>query len=286
MEERATGMKGIMIQGTASNVGKSILTTALCRLLTKRGFQIAPFKSQNMSSHTVRLDDGREIGISQYEQAEAAGRLIEPWMNPVLLKPLENMQTEVFLLGESQEVISGTGFKELYYERALSIIQKSLAETEKNSDLVIIEGAGSPVEMNLKNRDLANMAIAELADIPVLLVADIERGGIFASVVGTLALLTEKERARVKGIIINKFIGNPALFSDGITWLENYTKLPVLGVIPSIDHQLEEEDSLGGVSRPEKRKLTSKEMEYEKLAAHLEANLDIEELIEIMKGDS
>ncbi|MBN6206708.1 cobyric acid synthase [Ralstonia pickettii] len=278
-------MKGIMIQGTASNVGKSILTTAICRMLTKRGYQIAPFKAQNMSSHTVRLANQKEIGISQFEQAEAAGRPAESWMNPVLLKPLGNMQTEVFLLGESLGVIAGTSFKKLYYEKALSVIQEALTKARESSDFVIIEGAGSPVEMNLRERDLANMAIAELADIPVLLVADIERGGIFASIVGTLALLTEKERACVKGIIINKFIGDPALFIDGMTWIENYTELPVLGVVPYIEHQLEEEDSLYGRLQPDALNLADKETEYEKLATHLEAHVNVEKLMEIMKGD-
>lgn len=278
-------MKGIMIQGTASNVGKSVLTTAICRMLTKRGFQIAPFKAQNMSSHTASLAFGKKIGISQFEQAEAAERPAEAWMNPVLLKPMGSMQTEVFLLGKSLGVISGTSFKELYYEKALSVIQEALITAGENSDFVIMEGAGSPVEMNLRERDLANMAIAALADVPVLLVADIERGGIFASIAGTLALLTERERARVKGIIINKFIGDPALFADGMTWIENYTKLPVLGVIPYIEHQLEEEDSLYGRPQPDELNLSNKEVEYEKLAAHFEANADIAKLIEIMEGD-
>lgn len=279
-------MKGIMIQGTASNVGKSILTTAICRMLTKRGYQIAPFKAQNMSSHTVRLANQKEIGISQFEQAEAAGRPAESWMNPVLLKPLGNMQTEVFLLGESLGVIAGTSFKKLYYEKALSVIQEALTKARESSDFVIIEGAGSPVEMNLRERDLANMAIAELADIPVLLVADIERGGVFASIAGTLALLTEKERSRVKGIIINKFSGNPSLFTDGVEWLENYTNLPVLGIIPYIQHQLDEEDSLHGTVSSFQPNLTSKEADYERLADHLEANINLEKLMEMMEGAS
>ena len=277
-------MKGIMIQGTASHVGKSILTTSICRMLTNRGYQIAPFKAQNMSSHTIELNHRKEIGISQFEQAEASRRQAEPWMNPVLLKPLKNMQTEVFLLGESQGVITGARFKDQYYKKALQVIKEALALAEESSDFVIIEGAGSPVEMNLKERDLANMAIAELADIPVLLVADIERGGIFASIAGTLALLTEKERARVKGIIINKFIGDQALFTDGITWLEDYTKLPVLGVIPHVAHQLDEEDSLFGTAHPYQLNRESKEEDYEKLAAHLEANIDAGRLLGIMEG--
>ncbi|MFD1451648.1 cobyric acid synthase [Oceanobacillus sojae] len=279
-------MKGVMLQGTASHVGKSILTTAICRMLTRHGFQISPFKAQNMSSHSVALETGREVAISQYEQAEAAGRRAEPWMNPILLKPLKRMRTEVFLTGESQGVVTGASFKDLYYQRALLAIKEGLAQADNSSDFVIIEGAGSPVEMNLKERDLANMAIAELAEVPVLLVADIERGGVFASIAGTLALLTEKERSRVKGIIINKFSGNPSLFTDGVEWLENYTNLPVLGIIPYIQHQLDEEDSLHGTVSSFQPNLTSKEADYERLADHLEANINLEKLMEMMEGAS
>ncbi|WP_152656888.1 cobyric acid synthase [Oceanobacillus sp. CFH 90083] len=279
-------MKGVMLQGTASHVGKSILVTALCRMLTKQGFQISPFKAQNMSSHSVVLDTGGEIAVSQYEQAEAAGRNAEAWMNPVLLKPLENMRTEVFLTGKSQGIITGASFKDLYYQRALQAIKEGLAHAENSGDFVIIEGAGSPVEMNLKERDLANMGVAGLADVPVLLVADIERGGVFASIAGTLALLTEQERSRVKGILINKFSGNPSLFTDGIEWLESYTKLPVLGVIPYMPHQLDEEDSLYGTSFPFQPDSASKEADYEKLADNLEANINAKKLINIMEGVS
>ncbi|GGP15250.1 cobyric acid synthase [Oceanobacillus neutriphilus] len=279
-------MKGVMLQGTASHVGKSILTTAICRMLTRKGFQISPFKAQNMSSHSVVLETGREIAISQYEQAEASGRKAEPWMNPILLKPLKKMRTEVFLAGESQGVITGASFKDLYYQRALLAIKKGLTQAENSSDFVIIEGAGSPVEMNLKERDLANMAVARLAEVPVLLIADIERGGVFASIAGTLALLTEKERSRVKGIIINKFSGNPSLFTNGVEWLENYTNLPVLGVIPYIQHQLDEEDSLHETESSFQPNLTSKEADYERLADHLEANINVEKLMKILGGAS
>lgn len=277
-------MKGIMIQGTASNVGKSILTTSICRMLTNRGYAIAPFKAQNMSSQTVKLDETREMAISQFEQAEASRLKPEAWMNPVLLKPLKNMRTEVFLLGESQGAISGESYKDLYYEKALQVIKGALVQAESMSDYVIIEGAESPVEMNLRERDLANMAIAELADIPVLLVADIEKGGIFASIVGTLTLLTESERRRVKGLIINKFIGDTSLFTDGMTWLEENTGLPVLGVIPHVEHQLDEEDIIHGTEPSEKPYLQNKEADYEKLAAHIEGHLDVEKLLHIMDG--
>ncbi|WP_061840942.1 cobyric acid synthase [Tetragenococcus halophilus] len=277
-------MKGVMLQGTASNVGKSVITTAICRMFTKQGLKISPFKAQNMSNHHVVLDTGELIAISQYEQAKAANREAETWMNPVLLKPLKNMETEVVFMGKSQGLIKGANFKDNYYSKALQKIKEGLLQAEINGDFIIIEGAGSPVEMNLKERDLSNMAIAELADVPVLLVADIERGGVFASVVGTLALLTEKERSRIKGVIINKFAGKPSLFTDGIDWLENYTKLPVLGVIPYIQHQLEEEDRLYGTEVSFQPKLIDKETDYDRLANDFAVNIDTKKLLEIMEG--
>lgn len=277
-------MKGVMLQGTASNVGKSVITTAICRMLTKKGFKISPFKAQNMSNHRVVLDTDKEIAISQYEQAKAAKREAEPWMNPVLLKPLKNMEAEVIFMGKSQGPIKGANFKDNYYSKALQKIKEGLLQAEISGDFIIIEGAGSPVEMNLKERDLSNMAIAELADVPVLLVADIERGGVFASIVGTLALLTEKERSRIKGIIINKFAGNPSLFTEGIDWLEDYTKLPVLGVIPYIQHHLEEEDSLYGMKLSFQSKQINKEADYDRLANDFAVNMDTKKLLKIMEG--
>lgn len=277
-------MRGIMFQGVASNVGKSVITTATCRILVKQGFRISPFKAQNMSNHCMEIDTSKEIAISQYEQAKAAKRKVKPWMNPILLKPLKNLETEVIVMGKSQGLIRGVNFKDNYYSKALQKIKEGLSQAEASGDFIIIEGAGSPVEMNLKERDLSNMAIAELADVPVLLVADIDRGGVFASIVGTLALLTEKERSRVKGIIINKFAGNPSFFTDGIDWLENYTQLPVLGVIPYIQHHLEEEDSLCKTESYFQPKLVNKEADYDRLADDFAANMDIKKLLEIMEG--
>jgi adenosylcobyric acid synthase len=276
-------MKGVMIQGTASDVGKSVLATGLCRLLVQRGFRVSPFKAQNMSRLSANIDGTKEMAVSQYQQAHAARRTPAPWMNPILLKPTEKRQTEVFLSGESQGTISGMRFKDMYYDKALEIIKESLLQAESTSDFVIMEGAGSPVEMNLQDRDLSNMGIAELADIPVLLVADIERGGIFASIVGTLALLPDAARARVKGIIVNKFIGNPDFFAAGKAWLEDYTGLPVLGVIPFIDHQLPEEDRLSRKESFSVKPTWDPEAEYEKLAAHLELHLNMDKLFEIMR---
>ncbi|MET1032506.1 cobyric acid synthase [Domibacillus tundrae] len=238
-------MRGIMIQGTSSDAGKSFVATALCRLLLQKGYRPVPFKPQNVSNNSYVTADGKEIGRAQGLQAEAAGLEASPFMNPILLKPSGNGSSEIVLFGERLEVMSGMAYRESYYERAVAAIQTGLKETAKLGDTLVIEGAGSPVEMNLKKREVVNMKTAELADVPVLLIADIDRGGLFASVVGTLALLEEVERKRVKGIIVNRFHGDPAHFEDGKRWLEEYTGVPVLAVLPFLPgHALEGEDSL------------------------------------------
>ncbi|MGD6897899.1 cobyric acid synthase [Bacillus infantis] len=238
-------MKGIMIQGTASDVGKSFIATALCRLLSNEGLRVAPFKSQNMSNNSYATADGREIGRAQGIQAEAARTEATVWMNPILLKPKSDMSSEVVLLGKAVQTYSGRSYRENFYEKGLDVIQKSLKKLEADFDVIVAEGAGSPVEINLKDRELVNMKVADLADIPVILTADIDRGGVFASIIGTLELLTTEERERVKGLIINKFRGDPDLFADGISWLEERTGIPVLGVLPHFDnHMIDGEDSL------------------------------------------
>lgn len=238
-------MRGIMIQGTSSDAGKSFVATALCRLLLKKGYQPVPFKPQNVSNNSYVTADGKEIGRAQGLQAEASGMEAAAFMNPLLLKPSGNGSSEVILFGERLDVVSGMDYRTTYYERAVEAIQSGLLEAEKHGNVLVIEGAGSPVEMNLKKREVVNMKTAELADVPVILVADIDRGGLFASVVGTLALLEEEERKRVKGLIVNRFHGDPAHFEDGKKWLENYTGIPVLAVLPFMPgHALEGEDSL------------------------------------------
>jgi adenosylcobyric acid synthase len=238
-------MKGIMIQGTASDVGKSFIATALCRLLSNEGLRVAPFKSQNMSNNSYATADGREIGRAQGIQAEAARTEASVWMNPILLKPKSDMSSEVVLLGKAVRTYSGRSYRENFYEKGLAVIKESLKKLEADFDVIVAEGAGSPVEINLKDRELVNMKVADLADIPVILAADIDRGGVFASIIGTLELLTREERERVKGLIINKFRGDPDLFADGISWLEERTGIPVLGVLPHLEnHMIDGEDSL------------------------------------------
>lgn len=238
-------MKGVMIQGTASDVGKSLIVTALCRLFALEGIKVAPFKSQNMSNNSYVTLDGKEIGRAQGIQAEAAKTEATVWMNPILLKPRSDQHSEVVFLGKALETLSGRAYRDSFYEKGLSVIKEALQNLESHFDLIVIEGAGSPVEINLKDRELVNMKVAEIADVPVILVADIDRGGVFASIVGTLELLDESERRRVKGIFINKFRGDINLFEDGITWLEEKTGVPVLGVLPYLEnHRIDGEDSL------------------------------------------
>jgi adenosylcobyric acid synthase len=238
-------MKGVMIQGTSSDVGKSLIVTALCRMFANDGLRVVPFKSQNMSNNSYVTNDGKEIGRAQGIQAEAAKIEASVWMNPILLKPRSNQDSEIVYLGESLKTLSGRGYRDTFYEKGLDVIKKSLDQLSSEYDLVVIEGAGSPVEINLKDRELVNMKVAELADFPVVLVADIDRGGVFASIVGTLELLEPEERQRVAGLIINKFRGDISLFEDGINWLEKKTGIPVLGVLPFVEnHMIDGEDSL------------------------------------------
>jgi len=221
----------LMVQGTASSAGKSVLVAALCRILKQDGWRVAPFKSQNMALNSFVTKEGGEIGRAQAVQAEAAG--IEPTveMNPVLLKPQADATSQVVVLGVAQSV---TDAAEYYKDnhKLLPIISKSLAKLKRAYDVVVIEGAGSPAEVNLMEREIANMRIAELARSPVILVADIDRGGVFASIVGTLQLLPPRQRNRIKGLVINKFRGDLSLLKPGIDFLEKRCRRPVLGVIP------------------------------------------------------
>ncbi|WP_084374934.1 cobyric acid synthase [Neobacillus soli] len=266
-------MKGIMIQGTASDVGKSLIATALCRILANEGVNVAPFKSQNMSTFSYVTQDGKVISRAQAIQAEAARLEATVWMNPILLKPSNNQHSEVIYLGETIDTVSGLGYREHYYEKGLEAIKKSLERLEKEYEMIVIEGAGSPVEINLNDREIVNMKVAEMADVPVVLVADIDRGGVFASIVGTLELLKPEERQRVKGLVINKFRGDLSLFEDGIHWLEEKTGIPVLGVLPFIEnHRIEVEDSLSMDTEITIEK-NSADDRFEKLAAEMKRHL-------------
>lgn len=237
-------MKAIMLQGTSSDVGKSVLCAALGRIFYEDGWKVAPFKSQNMALNSYITKDGKEIGRAQGVQAEACGIEATVHMNPILLKPKQDMMAEVIVNGKHYANFEAGAYREDFVPKAIPLLQESLDHLAKDYEILVMEGAGSPAEINLKERDIANMKMAHLADAPVLLVADIDRGGVFASLVGTLALLDEEERARVKGFIINKFRGKLELLQPGLEWLEEYTGIPVLGVIPYAQLDVEAEDSL------------------------------------------
>jgi len=235
----------IMLQGTSSNVGKSVLCTALCRVFFQDGFRTAPFKAQNMSLNSSITPDGGEIGRAQGVQAEAARIKPTVYMNPILLKPKQDMYAQVINLGVAVADMSAKEYRSNYLPQAVSLVSDCINKLKQEYEVLVIEGAGSPAEVNLKDRDIVNMKTAELADAPVLLVADIDRGGVFASLIGTLELLEPHERERVKGFIINKFRGDIDLLTPGLTFLEKRTGIPVLGVIPYIhNHGIDEEDSV------------------------------------------
>lgn len=237
--------KAIMLQGTGSNVGKSILVTALCRILKQDGYSAVPFKSQNMALNSYVTLSGDEMGRAQVAQAEAAGLVPSVKMNPVLLKPTGNSTSQVIIMGKAVGVMSAKQYHTEYSITALQTIEACLRDLHEQYDAMIIEGAGSPAEVNLRATDIANMRIAKLAPAPVILVTDIDRGGALAAVVGTLELLEPDERALVKGIIINKFRGDIVLLKPALDFLEEKTGLPVLGVIPYIDgHGIDDEDSV------------------------------------------
>ncbi len=238
--------RSIMVMGTASHVGKSLTAVGLCRWLANQGYRVAPFKSQNMSLNSTATPGGREIAWSQAMQAEACRVLPDADMNPVLLKPSSPHRSQIVLQGLPLQDVSARDYFYGDKARLWDAVQESYRRLAAQYEVLVVEGAGSPVEVNLKTRDIANMRVAEMADAAVLLVADIERGGVFGSLVGTVDLLEPRERARVQGIIINKFRGDPSLFEEGSRWLTQRLNIPVLGVVPYLDDlDLEEEDSLG-----------------------------------------
>ncbi len=233
----------VMLQGTASDVGKSVLVAGLCRIFHQDGLRTAPFKSQNMALNSGITPDGKEMGRAQIFQAEAAGIAPDVRMNPILLKPTSDRQAQVVLMGQvatSMDAVSYHQYKPRLREQILAVYQSLAGEYEA----LVLEGAGSPAEINLRDRDIVNMGMAEMAQCPVILVADIDRGGVFAAIYGTLALLQPQERARVKGVIINKFRGDVALLRSGIEQIEALTGVPVLGVMPWLDVDLEDEDGV------------------------------------------
>ncbi|MDP0494360.1 MAG: cobyric acid synthase [Fusobacterium sp. JB021] len=282
--------KKLIILGTSSGVGKSILTTGICRVLYKDGYKVAPFKAQNMSRNSFTLENGLEISIAQVLQAQACNLNPKEYMNPLLLKPLGNNMIDIYLNGKHYCNMNGKEYtknKGKFKNDVLEAFNKL-----NNFQICILEGAGSPVEINIKENDLVNMGMAEMIDSKAVLVADIDRGGVFASIVGTITLLEPEEKKRLKGIIINKFRGDKDILLPGIEKLEKITGVKVIGVIPYNEIDLEEEDSLNDKKDRKyiEKKLNGKtyeeykEHQFNRLEELVRNNLDMNEIYKIL-GD-
>ncbi len=277
----------IMFVGTGSDVGKSVITTGFCRIFKQYGYQPAPFKAQNMSNFSVTLNDGSEMAIAQSTQAEAAGIVPVVDMNPIMLKPTADHQSKVLLLGQSlgvqnaYEYFRGEGWLHLR-DVALRAYDRLAAQYSP----MVLEGAGSISELNLKDRDMVNMAMGIYAKANIILIADIERGGIFASLYGSIMLLPEEERTYIKGIIINKFRGDMKLFESGVKMIEELCQVPVLGVIPHYqDIEITAEDSLSASQASEKmlaNDIDYKNEQYDRLADHIRKNVDLDKVYELL----
>lgn len=235
--------KSLMVQGTASSVGKSLITAAICRILKQDGYKVAPFKSQNMALNSFITEEGLEMGRAQVVQAEAAGVVPNVLMNPILLKPSTDKKAQVIFMGKVHKNMSAVEYDQ-FKPTLKGMIKEAYSKLEDAYDYVILEGAGSPAEINLRENDVVNMGMAEISDSPVVLVGDIDRGGVFASIYGTIKLLSEDEQKRIKGIIINKFRGDVSILQSGLDMIEDLTGVPVLGVVPYSHFRIEDEDSL------------------------------------------
>ena len=271
-------MKSLMIQGTSSGAGKTTLVAALCRIFADKGFNVAPFKSQNMSNYAYKGNDF-EISRAQAIQALAARCEITPDLNPILLKPRGNYYSLVYLRGKRFRKMHATEFYTKFVKtKGVNIVKESLKTLTKDHDLIIIEGAGSPAEINLQKFDIANMKIAEYTNSPVLLITDIDRGGSFASIVGTLSLLDKKYQKLVKGFVINKFRGDLNILKPGFKKLKQNTKKPVFGTIPMIKYNLPVEDSLDGNAKEivwNMRNVNKMDREIDKLSRLVKKSLNI-----------
>ncbi|MCH8973224.1 MAG: cobyric acid synthase [Thaumarchaeota archaeon] len=271
-------MKSLMVQGTSSGAGKTTLVVALCRIFSDAGYNVAPFKSQNMSNYVYR-GNGFEISRAQAIQAIAARCKITPDLNPILLKPRGNYYSLVYLRGKRFRKMHATEFYNKFVNtKGINLVKGSLKTLTKDHDLIILEGAGSPAEINLQKFDIANMKIAEHTKSPVLLITDIDRGGSFASIVGTLALLDKKYQKLVKGFVINKFRGDLNILKPGFSKLTQITKKPVFGVIPMTKLDLPEEDSLSGKAKGlswNKKNVDKIDREIDKLSKLVKKSLNI-----------
>lgn len=271
-----------MVQGTTSDAGKSILVAGLARVYTRLKYRVAPFKPQNMALNSAVTIDGGEIGRAQAVQAQACGLEAQIDFNPILLKPSSDTGAQVIIHGHAIENMEAQHYHD-YKKVAMTAVLESHQRLEENYQIVMVEGAGSPAEINLRDNDIANMGFAEKVDCPVIIVADIDRGGVFAHLVGTLALLSESEQQRVVGFVINRFRGDIALLNSGLTWLEEYTGKPVLGVLPYLmDFYLDAEDAIAHQGSVEEHHLTvvvpvlpriSNHTDFDPLRLHPNVNL-------------
>ena len=275
-----------MIQGTSSGAGKTILVTALCRIFSDLGYAVSPFKAQNMSNYSYSTKDF-EISRAQAIQAIAARTTISPYQNPILLKPLGNYKSSVFVNGKYYKKMHANDYYKKFTNKiGLKHVLESYNKLQQNYDIIIIEGAGSPAEINLQRYDISNMKIAEKTNSPVVLITDIERGGSFASLVGTLELLEKKHQNLIKGFVINKFRGDIEILKPGFKKLKQITKRPVFGTIPLTKFSIPDEDSIGSSpkkivwNKPNLRKLDN---EINKIANVVKSSLNISSIKRILK---
>ena len=279
-------MKSLMVQGTTSGAGKTTLVAALCRIFSDKNYSVAPFKSQNMSNFGYATPDF-EISRAQAIQAIAARCQITPDLNPIMLKPLGNYYSLVYLNGKRYKRMHAKEYYAKFVKsKGIKAATDSLSKLKKNYDLIILEGAGSPAEINLQKYDIANMQIAQKANASVLLVSDIDKGGSFASIVGTMALIEKKYQKLVKGFVFNKFRGDIDILKPGFRKLKQITKIPVLGTIPMIKMNLPEEDSLDAKPKEiawTKNNITKIDKELDKLAKTVKNNLDIKTIESMIK---
>ena len=279
-------MKSLMIQGTASGVGKTTLVAALCRIFSDKGYTVAPFKSQNMSNFGYATPDF-EISRAQAIQAIAARCKIESDLNPIMLKPLGNYNSSVYLNGKRYKKMHAKDYYSNFVNtKGIKAATDSLFRLQKNNDLVILEGAGSPAEINLQKYDIANMKIAQKANASVLLVADIDKGGSFASLVGTMSLIEKRYQKLIKGFVLNKFRGDIDVLRPGFRKIKQLTKIPVLGTIPMLKMNLPEEDSLNVKAKEiawTKNNISKIDKELDKLAKIAKNNLDLKKIEMLIK---
>jgi len=277
-------MSNIMIQGTTSSAGKSMMAMALCRIFTKDGYNVCPFKSQNMSREFTYTEDLKKISVAQEIQAIAAGKSPHTDMNPILLVPDTNTGSKVLLHGEEVGLMEAREYFE-YRKSLKETVRSTYDELHRSHDIVVIEGAGSPAEINLRQDDIVNMGMAEMADAPVLLVTDIDRGGAFAALYGTVMLLEPHERRRIKGLIINKFRGDASLLDSGIKILEEKLCIPVLGIVPYAEIQIADEDSIVDGSKKEfhgESGIDSLQMEIDRFSEIVRDSLDMDYIYSLL----